>query len=232
MKKNLVPLLGIAFVVAIVSTGIFYGLFVGRLKTASAPGPSIVVAARNLDRGASLQAADLKLTPWGGAAIPEGALTAVGQVDGLTLVSSVQENEPVLQSRLASRTSGAGAGLGIAPGMRAVSIHATDSSGIVSLLRPGHKVDVQLVLTQSSSLPELRTILQNIEVLSVAPSESRSNNPVVTLLVNPEGADMAGLGDSAAHLRLLLRNPLDDAKSDLRRVTLPSMMQAPAAGRK
>jgi pilus assembly protein CpaB len=232
MKKNLVPLLGIAFVVAIVATGIFYGLFVGRLKTASAPGPSIVVAARNLDRGASLQAADVKLTPWGGAAIPQGALTTLSQVDGLTLVSSVQENEPVLQSRLASRTSGEGAGLGIAPGMRAVSIHATDSSGIVSLLRPGHKVDVQLVLTQSASLPELRTILQNIEVLSVAPSDGRSNNPVVTLLVNPDGADMAGLGDSAAHLRLLLRNPLDDAKSDLRRVTLPSMMQAPAAGRK
>jgi len=232
MKKNLVPLLGIAFVIAIVSTGIFYGLFVGRLKTASAPGPSIVVAARNLDRGASLQSADVKLTPWGGAAIPEGALTTVSQVDGLTLISSMQENEPVLQSRLASRTSGAGAGLGIAPGMRAVSIHATDSSGIVSLLRPGHKVDVQLVLTQSSSLPELRTILQNIEVLSVAPSDSHSNNPVVTLLVNPDGADMAGLGDSAAHLRLLLRNPLDDAKSDLRRVTLPSMMQAPGAGRK
>ncbi len=232
MKKNLVPLLGIAFVVAIVATGIFYGLFVGRLKTASAPGPSIVVAARNLDRGASLQAADVKLTPWGGAAIPEGALTAVSLVDGLTLISSMQENEPVLQSRLASRTSGAGAGLGIAPGMRAVSIHATDSSGIVSLLRPGHRVDVQLVLTQSSSLPELRTILQNIEVLSVAPSEGRANNPVVTLLVNPEGADMAGLGDSAAHLRLLLRNPLDDAKSDLHRVTLPSMMQTPAAGRK
>ena len=232
MKKNLVPLLGIAFVVAIVATGIFYGLFVGKLKTASAPGPSIVVAARNLDRGASLRAADVKLTPWGGAAIPEGALTAVSLVDGLTLISSMQENEPVLQSRLASRTSGAGAGLGIAPGMRAVSIHATDSSGIVSLLRPGHRVDVQLVLTQSSSLPELRTILQNIEVLSVAPSDGRANNPVVTLLVNPEGADMAGLGDSAAHLRLLLRNPLDDAKSDLRRVTLPSMMQTPAAGRK
>jgi hypothetical protein len=41
MKKNLVPLLGIAFVVAIVSTGIFYGLFVGRLKTAAVAGPSV-----------------------------------------------------------------------------------------------------------------------------------------------------------------------------------------------
>src|SRR6266851_5643162 len=150
MKKNLVPLLGIAFVVAIVTTGIFYGLFVGRLKKASATGPSIVVAAHSLDRGAALQAADVKLAPWGGAEIPQGAFTTLNQVDGLTLVSSIQQNEPVLESRVASRTSGVGAGLGVAPGMRAVSIHATDSSGIVGMLRPGHKVDVQLVSNQGS----------------------------------------------------------------------------------
>ena len=229
MKKNLVPLLGIAFVVAIVATGIFYGLFVGRMKNAAAPGPSIIVAARNLDRGVALQETDVKLAPWGGAEVPQGAFTAAGQVNGLTLVSSVQQNEPVLQSRTASRTSGVGAGLGITPGMRAVSIHATDSSGIVGILRPGYKVDVQLVLPQSQSLPELRTILQNIEVLSVNAQNEARNNPVVTLLVNPEGADIAGLGDSGAHLRLLLRNPLDDTQSDLRRVTLPAMLQGPAA---
>jgi|SRR6478609_617256 len=228
MKKNLVPLLGIAFVVAIISTGIFYGLFVGRLKRASAPGPSIVVAGRKLDRGVDLQPADVKLAPWGAAELPQGSLTALAQVNGLTLIAPVEENEPILQARLASRQSGAGAGLGIAPGMRAVSIRATDSSGIVNILRPGYKVDVQLVLAQSG-LPELRTILQNIEVLSVNPQTDGRSNPVVTLLVNPDGADMAGLGDSAAHLRLLLRNPLDDAQSDLRRVTLPSLLQSPAA---
>src|SRR5258705_4306181 len=110
MKKNLVPLLGIAFVVAIVSTGIFYGLFVGKLKSAAATGPSIVVAGRSLDRGAALEASDVKLTLWGATELPQGALTALAQVNGLTLIAPVQENEPVLQSRLASRQSGAGAG--------------------------------------------------------------------------------------------------------------------------
>jgi pilus assembly protein CpaB len=229
MKKNLVPLLGIAFVVAILSTGIFYGLFVGRLKSATAPGQSILVAAHTLERGAVLQAADVKLAAWGGANMPPGALTTLTQASGLTLIAAVQENEPVLQSRLASRDSGAGAGLGIAPGMRAVSIHATDSSGIVSILRPGHKVDVQLV-SSPSALPELRTILQNIEVLAVNGTGDGRGNPVVTVLVDPEGADLAGLGDSAARLRLVLRNPLDDGKSDLHRVTLPSMLQNPGTG--
>jgi pilus assembly protein CpaB len=225
MKRNLFPLLGIAFVVAIISTGIFYGLFVGRLRSgASSPGKSIVVAARNLDRGTVLQEADVKLAAWGGADTPQGAFTAVGPVSGLTVISPVQENEPVVQSRVASRESGAG--LGIASGMRAISIHATDSSGVVSILRPGYKVDVQLVSNQA----ELRTILQNIEVFAVNPAgDGHGSSPVVTLLVDPEGADMAGLGDSTAHLRLALRNPLDDGKTDLRRVTVPAMLQAPAA---
>ena len=53
MKRNIVPLLGIAFVVAIVSTGVFYGLFAGRLKSSSSEitGQSIVVAAHDLQRG-------------------------------------------------------------------------------------------------------------------------------------------------------------------------------------
>ena len=110
--------------------------------------------------------------------------------------------------------------------MRAISIHAVDSSGIVSILRPGHRVDVQLVSSQGS-LPELRTILQNIEVLAVSPTgETRNANPVITLLVNPAGADMAGLGDSGARLRLILRNPLDEGTTNLDRVTLPGMMSS------
>lgn len=225
MKRNLVPLLVIAFVVAIISTGIFYGLFVARLRSGPiSTGKSIVVAARNLDRGAVLEAADMKLVAWGGADTPQGAFTAVSPVAGFTLIAPLQENEPVLQSRVASRTSGAGAGLGIAPGMRAISIHATDSSGIVTILKPGYKVDVQLVSNQA----ELRTILQNIEVLAVNPvGDGHGANPVITLLVDPGDADMAGLGDSTAHLRLALRNPLDDAKGDLRRVTVPAILQPP-----
>ena len=227
MKKNLIPIAGIAFVVAIIATGIFYWLVVGKLKSGvSSSGKSIVVAARNLERGAALQPNDVKLVPWGGPDVPQGAFTEVGAVSGLTLVSALQENEPVVSSRVASRTSGMGAGLGIAPGMRAISVHATDSSGIVGMLRPGYKVDVQLVSNQA----ELRTILQNIEVLAVNPAgDGHTPAPVVTLLVDPQGGDMAGLGDSTAHVRLALRNPLDEGKPDQRRVTVPAMLQPSAA---
>ena len=107
--------------------------------------------------------------------------------------------------------------------MRAITtVHASDSSGIVGMLRPGYKVDVQMVSTES----DLRTILQNVEVLSLNNAgDGHTNVPVVTLLVNPEGAVLAGLGDSTARVRLTLRNPLDDGKSDLRRVNAASVMK-------
>ena len=57
LKRKLVPLLGIAFVVAIVATGVFYGLFVGELKSATTlmSNQTILVAARDLPRGKQLE---------------------------------------------------------------------------------------------------------------------------------------------------------------------------------
>jgi pilus assembly protein CpaB len=217
MKKNLVTLLGIAFVVAIISTGVFYGLFVGKLRSSAAgPASSVVVAAKNLNRGTVLKADDLKLAAWGAATLPQGAFTSLEAVNGLTLIAPVEANEPVLESRAASAKSGAGAGLGIATGMRAIAIHASDSSSIVGMLKPGYRVDVQFVSVDN----ELRTILENIEVLAINPTgDGRSPVPVVTLLVDPQGADLAGLGDSTARLRLILRNPLDDSKPEAHRIS-------------
>ncbi len=228
MKKNLVPLLGIAFVVAVISTAVFYWLFVGKLKSGAGPATeSVVVAARNLDRATVLQAADVKLVPWGAAVLPQGAFKAATAVNGLTLVSAVQENEPVLESRVASKL-GRRSRPRIPSGMRAISVHTADSSGIIGMLRSGYKVDVQLVSAEG----ELRTILQNIEVLAVNPAgDSRSPVPVVTLLVDPEGADKAGLGDSTARVRIMLRNPLDDGAPETRTITSSSVMQG-TGGRK
>ena len=58
MKRNMVPLLGIAFVVTIISTGVFYGLFAGKLRSSSPAlnGHPIVVAARELERGEVIEA--------------------------------------------------------------------------------------------------------------------------------------------------------------------------------
>ena len=63
-KNNLLKLLGIALIVAIVSMGIFYGLFVGKLTSSQGSGKTLVVAAHALKVGTQLQSTDLKTIPW------------------------------------------------------------------------------------------------------------------------------------------------------------------------
>ncbi len=200
-KNNLLKLLGIALVVAIVSTGVFYGLFVNRLSSSPGSGKRLVVAARALKAGTELQLSDLKTIPWPAEQLPPGFYGSTDQVTGITVFDPIGENEPVVSSHLATVQSGGGAG--IPSGMRAVSIHVTDSTGVLALLRAGHKVDVQVVVRQKDSNgAKVRTALEELTVLSVQPQAEVSSQgvtlPVVTLLAKPADADVLAAADSGA----------------------------------
>jgi Flp pilus assembly protein CpaB len=228
MKRNMVPLLGIAFVAAIVATGVVYGLFGGRLrgKTTEPAGQSIVVAARDLDRGTVIKAGDLQVSQVKGAL--KGSYSKVDDAVGATLLDAVLKNEPLLEGRVASlNPKGAGAGSGVAAGMRAVSVRLSESTGLMSLLHAGSRVDLQAV-SERNGPAELRTILQNVEVLRVsAQLEPTGNNrlpvPVATVLVPAQYADLIGLADTGARIRITLRNPLDETTAPRHSLGLASI---------
>src|SRR5271154_6047542 len=123
MKRNMVPLLGIAFVVAIISTGIFYGLFAGKLRSSSEmPGHAIVVAARDLDRGTVIQPSDLRVSEVQG--VLGGAFSKPEEAAGATLLTSIRASEPLLEDRVSQPASHADGNGGLVPsGMRAVTMH-------------------------------------------------------------------------------------------------------------
>ncbi len=215
MKRNLVPLLGIAFVVAIAATGIFYGLFVGKMRDeeAHAAKQMIVVAAKTLDRGRQLEAGDVKLSNWAGA-LPPGSYRKVEEAVGKTVFQPTIENEPITEARTGAdqiQIGGQGSKSGIAKGMRAISVRVSESNGLMPFLRAGHRVDLQVVNLRGSE-PAVRSLLQNVEILSIQGAEGNGSTatPVVNLLVSPKDADRVALADAAARIRLLLRNQLDD----------------------
>jgi Flp pilus assembly protein CpaB len=229
MKKNLVPLLGIAFVVAILATGLFYGLFINRLESrAAAPSRQVVVANRTLQRGTVVSAEDLRRSAWPGDG-PKDAISGAAEAIGQTVLQPIAEGEPLLTSQVSSRDHGPG---GLVPaGMRVVSVHVADSSGIVSLLQPGFRVDVQVVSSRGQSATEtLRTILQNIEVLNTATADN--SRPVVNLLVRPAESDLVGLADSTARVRLALRNPTDGDDGERPAVSMANLLTTPSAPRR
>lgn len=211
-KNNLLRLLGIAFVVAIVTTGVFYGLFVNRLSSSTSNGKSVVVAAHPLKTGAIIAAADVRTIQWPGVHPPKGAFETPVEVIGKTVFDFIGEEELISDTHLASAKSGGGSG--VPEGMRAVSIHVTDSNGVIGMLRAGQKVDVQIVLGKAGMEITERTVLENLQVLTVQPlpeGTSQGNMlPAVTLLAGPAQADVLAAADSGARVRLTLRNPLDE----------------------
>jgi Flp pilus assembly protein CpaB len=233
-RKNLVPLFGVAFVVAIISTGIFYGLFVGRLSSAtpSTAAGSIVIAAKAIPAGTVVAAAQLKSAPWSIMPLPAGAVSKIEDAVGKTVIAPVAENEMLTRSHIGSEGGGSvdGASMGIPDGMRAVSVTVQDSAGVVALLKPGLRVDVQVVATMQGSPvqePQLRTMLENMQVLTIPKDQigSRAGAHTVTLLATPREAAALGLADSTAKIRLVLRNPVDQKKDNLASVGLGSVFR-------
>ncbi len=215
--KKLLPLVGIAFVVAVISTAIFYSLFAGRLNGAAPtrePLASLVVAAHDIKPGSLLTVSDLTTISWeGNRPAPKGTYNSSAQVVGKTAMYDIPKGELVMESRLVARD---GTGTGIPEGMRAVSVHVSDSSGVVTMLKPGYKVDVQVFASRSAKVRpnELRTILRAIPVLAVSTQPETSSQgyfsaPVVTLLAAARDAEELALADSYARLRITLRNPLE-----------------------
>jgi len=152
-----------------------------------------------------------------------------GSSGGSTVFDTIGEDEPVLATRLASAQSGGGSG--VPAGMRAVSVHVTDSSGVLALLRAGQKVDAQVVTGRGkSSDTAVRTALQSLTVLAVSTQLEANGQsqqlPVVTLLAKPAEADVLALADSGANVRLTLRNPLDQETHSRSQLSLGAVMRA------
>ncbi len=166
-KDNMGKLLGVALVVAIICTGLFYMMFA--MKANSETGAQIVVAAKALKAGTVLKAEDLKTINWPASQLPPGAHRNPEEVIGNTVFDPMAPEEPVLNARLANSLSGGGSGVPV--GMRAVSVHLTDSTGVLALLHSGQKVDVQVVVGRGTKPDEVavRTALENLTVLSVTP---------------------------------------------------------------
>lgn len=224
MKNNLIRLLSIAFAVAMVSTALFYFFVVSRLAPGDPAGRMTVVAARRIQAGVQITQADVKMAAVRGRAAVEGAFESPSLVVGQYALDSFETGETITQSRVAQPASKQAAGARIPSGMRAVSVLVADSSGVTSLLRPGHRVDVYAV-GENSRLRgdvELRTVLQNVEVLAVSTdpdgNRARHGGQVVTVLARPADAEMLSLADAGGRVRLVLRNSSDQAVNQVRKL--------------
>jgi pilus assembly protein CpaB len=214
----------IAVVALILSGGIWYiayNLLKAKLKPAEVT-VQLVAAAKKLELGTAITKDDIHLVDWPKSTPVEGSFNDPDKVIGRALMTAVQVNEPILESKLAPKEAGAGLTAVIPPGMRALSIQVNSVIGVSGFVMPGSRVDLILIATPPSDVKGSRKdevaskiILENLEVLAAGQNVQRDveGKPQtvqdVTLLVTPEQAQKVSLATQGGRIQLALRNPMD-----------------------
>jgi len=126
--------------------------------------------------------------------------------------------EPITNTKLAAEGQGAGLGVLIPEGFRAMTVKVDEIVGISGFVQPGSFVDIVAVVTpvQGSQGPISKIVLQNIKVLASGPridSPENQREPhavsAVTVLVTPEQAEKLVLASAESRLQLVMRNFTD-----------------------
>ena len=219
MNRRFLTVLVFALGVSGVATFLIARVIQGRANTSAAePSAKVLVAAHDMGVGTLIKEGDLKVASWSGS-VSQQAIARQEDAVGRGVIANIYAGEPIMETRLAPKGSGAGLAAMIPMGKRAVAVRVNEVVGVAGFVVPGMRVDVLVSgnpPNQSQTMgTETKTILQNIEVLSAGQSIQKDNEnkpvsvQVVNLLVTPEEAETLSLASNDARIQLVLRNPLD-----------------------
>jgi len=251
--KKIVLLVGallIAGVTAIMAKNMFSGASAPEAQATpqQAPqGPEVLVATRTLPVGTIIDAEAFRYQPW-----PQGlvqdAYFARGEagLDPQSLIGTVVRTEisagqPLTQGAIVRPGERGFLAAALGPGMRAVTVGVSATSGVAGFVFPGDRVD--LVLTQEveggGDGPPLRaseTIVRNIRVLAVdqrlnardeAGNQVAQTVSTITFEATPKIAEKIAVAQTIGQLSLSLRS-LADNNAELERAIASGEVQVPA----
>ncbi len=154
-------------------------------------------------------------------AVDPDALVVPASALGSTAVNEIPAGSLLTSSKLAHVTGSALVGR-MHGGMRAVSIALDRVKGVSNLIQAGDRVDVIAVTpARNDEAPKAATIIRGAQVLSIGqmidaqatPSPDGQQYTTATLEVTPKQADLLALADINTTLRLALRSPRENLRS-------------------
>jgi pilus assembly protein CpaB len=253
--KKIVLLVGallIAGVTAIMAKNMFTGASAPQAEATpqQAPqGPEVLVATRTLPVGTIIDAEAFRYQPWPQGLVQDAYFTrGEANADPQSLIGTVVRNEitagqPLSQGAIVRPGERGFLAAALGPGMRAVTVGVSATSGVAGFVFPGDRVD--LVLTQEvegngeNSGPPLRaseTIVRNIRVLAVDQrlnARDENGNQVaqtvstITFEATPKIAEKIAVAQTIGQLSLSLRS-LADNNAELERAIAAGEVQVPA----
>src|SRR5215471_9760754 len=160
----------IALVVAFLLSRFVYTQYEKALNKQPTTTQSLVVAAVPIPLGTRLDASNTRIIQWPSNQPLAGMFSKQEDVLNRANITPLAENEPILESKLAPKESGAGLSATIPEGMRGISVAVNEVVGVAGFVIPGTMVDVLVTghpVGRDSGLGDItRTILENVRVLA------------------------------------------------------------------
>jgi pilus assembly protein CpaB len=233
--KKLVLLIGallVAAVTAIMAKNMFTGASAPQAQAAPVvqAGPEVLVATRSLPVGTIVDAESLRFQVW-----PEGLVQPAYFIKGEAgseptgLIGTVVRNEitagqPLTNGALIKPGERGFLAAALGPGMRAVTVPVSATSGVAGFVFPGDRVDIMLTqeVVGGGDGPALKvseTILRNVRVLATDQRTTNINEEgkpevrnaaTVTLETTPKIAEKIAVAQTLGALSMSLRSIADN----------------------
>ena len=245
----LVGALVIAVVTAVMAKNMFAGAGADAASAAPAVpmGPKVLVARKALPVGTIIDAESLAYQAWP-AELVQGAYYTEGSPDGnvAKMIGTVVRNpvtagQPITKGALVGPNDRGFLAAALGPGMRAVTVPVSVTSGVGGFIFPGDRVD--MVLTQEvtgggegAALKVSETIVRNLRVLAtdqrIDGKDAEGKTEVktfatVTFEATPRISEKIAVAQSMGTLSLALRSIADNT-AELERAVAAGEVRVPA----
>ena len=245
----LIGALVIAVVTAVMAKNMFTGA--GAEQANAAPvvpaGPKVLVARKALPVGTIIDAESLGFQAWPkelvqNAYFTEGTPDAdIQKLLGTVVRNPITAGQPLTKGSLVGPDDRGFLAAALGPGMRAVTVPVSKTSGVAGFIFPGDRVD--MVLTQDVAgggdgppLKVSETILRNVRVLATDQRTDSKNEEgktvvktfsTVTLEATPRIAEKIAVAQSMGSLSLVLRSIADNT-AELERAVASGDVKVPS----
>lgn len=234
-KYRSVIMFGIAIFIALIATALIINWLQTKAKLREAPlqTQEVAVSKVYLKWGTILSKEMIETKPFLKKSIPAGYFPDSSSLAGRVLISPVNTNEPILESKLAPTTlKTGGVAAVVSPKKRAVAVKVDKVIGVAGFIHPNNRVDVLVTLHPEKAQTAItKTVLENILVLASGPEfeakgkeEKQSPVDVVTLEVTPEEAEKLALAATEGKILLVLRNFSDTEEILTKGMTIPVLL--------
>jgi len=238
VRTNSLLILVVAVVMGGIAAFLARSWLLSRTQGATAAG--IIVAATELPYGTPLTDDNVKEVQWTAGVVPNGAFSskqALFKEGRRITLAAIQQNEPILSSRITGPGQRASLSTLLDADKRAITIRVDDVRGVAGFILPNDRVDVVLIRSVSDTggrKDYSDLLLQDVKVIAIDQVASQQkDNPVVaravTLEVTPYQAQKISLATNVGHLSLILRKAGDANVVADHRVTEADLNEVEAA---